>query len=86
MLTGLAVWGVWVLFFHEKESAALGLCLRLFGQASIVSGTRWTVVDPIVIALPISSLVTVIGSLVTKPDVKAKAKVQPREERELVAK
>jgi len=86
MVTGLVVWGLWVLFFHEKESAALGLCLRFFGEASIVSGTRWTVVDPIVIALPISSVVTVIGSLLTKPEGKPRARIVADEERELVAK
>jgi SSS family solute:Na+ symporter len=67
MLSGIATWAVWVLFFHEKESAALGICSALFGKSSLVTGSTWAVVDPIVIALPISALVTLVGCLMTKP-------------------
>jgi SSS family solute:Na+ symporter len=66
MLSGFGSWAVWVLFFHQKESAALGLCQRLFATPSLVAGTTWTVVDPIVIALPISALVTIVVSLLTR--------------------
>ncbi|MDX9714448.1 MAG: sodium:solute symporter family protein [Dissulfurispiraceae bacterium] len=66
MLSGFFSWGLWVLFFHEKESAALGLVKAVFGKASLVSGTTWAVVDPIIIALPISAIVTVAVSLSTK--------------------
>ncbi len=65
MLSGFAAWGLWVLFVHEKESAALGLCQALFGQASLATGTTWAFVDPLIIALPISALVTVIACLAT---------------------
>jgi len=63
MLSGFFSWGLWVLFFHEKESAALGITKSFFGKASLVSGTSWAVVDPIIIALPISALVTIFVSL-----------------------
>jgi solute:Na+ symporter, SSS family len=66
MLSGFGSWALWVLFFHQKESAALGLCARLFATPSLVAGTTWTVVDPIVISLPISALVTVVVSLLTR--------------------
>ena len=66
MVVGLAVWALWVLFIHEKESAALWLCPTLFGVKSLATGTKWAVVDPIVISLPISAIVTYIGSLVTR--------------------
>ena len=67
MLVGLRRPGAtWVLFFHEKESAALGLCQSLFGTPSLVKGTIWTVVDPIVVALPVSAIVTVVVSLLTR--------------------
>ncbi|MCE5312069.1 MAG: sodium:solute symporter family protein [Nitrospiraceae bacterium] len=63
MLTGMFSWGIWVLFFHEKESSALGLSNMLFGKTSLVSGTTWAVVDPILIGLPLSAIVTVVVSL-----------------------
>jgi SSS family solute:Na+ symporter len=66
MLVGLVVWGAWVLFFHEKESAALGLCLALFGKSSLVAGSMWRVVDPIILALPASSLTTIAVSLIER--------------------
>ena len=67
MLFGIASWAGWVFFFHERESAALGFCSALFGKTSLVAGTTWAAVDPIVIALPISALVTLVGCLLTKP-------------------
>jgi SSS family solute:Na+ symporter len=67
MLTGTGTWAVWVLLFHEKESAALGLCRLLFKAPSLVTGTTWAVVDPIVVALPLSALVTIAVSLATRP-------------------
>jgi SSS family solute:Na+ symporter len=74
MMTGLASWAVWVLFFHEKESAALGLCKLFFGVPSLVTGTTWAAVDPIVLALPASALVTLLASLATR----AELAVHPR--------
>jgi SSS family solute:Na+ symporter len=67
MISGLVVWGLWVLLVHEKESSALGICQALFNTPSLAKGTMWAMVDPIVIGLPISSLVTWLASWVTKP-------------------
>ena len=70
MLAGTAAWALWVLLVHEKESAAVGVAKLLFGRASFFSGTGWSVlgvVDPIIFALPLSALVTVIASLATQP-------------------
>ena len=67
MVAGTAAWGAWVLLVHEKESAALGLAKLLTGKASLAAGTTWAVVDPIVVALPLSALVTVAVSLATRP-------------------
>jgi SSS family solute:Na+ symporter len=63
MLAGSGAWALWVLFVHQRESAALGVAQALFGTPSLASGTTWAVVDPIVIALPLSAMVTVAGSL-----------------------
>ena len=65
MVTGIVSWALWVLFVHQRESAALGLAGALFGTPSLAAGTTWAVVDPIVVALPASAIVTVVGSLLT---------------------
>jgi len=66
MLAGIVIWGFWVFFVHEKESAALGLCNLLTGKPSLATGSIWAVVDPIIISLPVSALVTFFGSLMTQ--------------------
>jgi hypothetical protein len=46
----------------------LALGLPPFGTPSLAAGTLWAVVDPIVIALPASALVTCAASLATTPE------------------
>lgn len=65
MLTGFFGTACWVLFVHQKESEALGLCKLLFDKPTLAA-FPWTVVDPIVVMLPLSFLVAVAVSLVTK--------------------
>jgi SSS family solute:Na+ symporter len=67
MLAGTFGWLLWVLLVHEKESAALGICKLLFGVPSLLTGTTWAVVDPLVIGLPLSALFTVAVSYATHP-------------------
>jgi SSS family solute:Na+ symporter len=76
MVTGLTAWAVWALLFHEKESAAIGLAAALFGKGSLVAGTVWAVVDPIVIALPLSSIVTIVATLATSKVSATQAKAE----------
>jgi solute:Na+ symporter, SSS family len=68
MLAGTFSWLLWVLLVHEKEAAALGVSQLLSGKPSLLTGTTWAVVDPIIIALPISALVTLVATLATRPD------------------
>ena len=70
MFTGFLVTALWLLFVHKKESEALGLCQLVFQKPTLASAP-WTVVDPIVIALPISFAVAVIVSLFTEKVPKA---------------
>ena len=65
MLTGFLGTAFWLLFIHEKESAALGLCNLLFKKPTLASAP-WTVVDPIVTILPLSFLVAIVVSVHTK--------------------
>jgi SSS family solute:Na+ symporter len=56
---------LWLLFVHQKESEALGLCKFIFGKPTLAS-FPWTVVDPVVVILPVSLLTALIVSLCTK--------------------
>ena len=59
---------LYLLFILKKESSSLGLCQALFGKPSLAS-FPWIVVDPILIIFPLSILITVLVSLMTKrPD------------------
>lgn len=65
---GFGVSFFWLFFVHIKESAPLLLSKAIFGVDSIVQGTLWTVVDPLVIALPLAIIATIIGNAVgSKP-------------------
>ena len=66
-LTGVITSAIWLFFFHVKESKPLLLCHALFGVDTLAGKSNWAVVDPILIALPISTIVTIIVSMFTKP-------------------
>jgi SSS family solute:Na+ symporter len=53
------------LFVHKKEAEAIGLCQLIF-QKPTLAPMPWPVVDPILIALPISVVTAVVVSLMTK--------------------
>ena len=65
MLCGFFSSIFWFLFVHESESKVLGLVMALFGKPALW-GFPWNVIDPIVISLPIATLVTILVSLYTK--------------------
>ena len=56
----------WLVFVHAKEAVPLGISQELFGTATLLSGT-WTVVDPILVATPISMITAIVVSLKTQP-------------------
>ncbi len=58
LVTGASVWFAWTAFVHVKESSALGISGLLFGKDTMMS-MPWPVVDPLVIALPLSTLALV---------------------------
>ncbi len=68
-LSGLAV-SLFVLFFvFEKVSAPLGLSKLFFSVTSLAAGTPLKDVDPLIFAVPVSLLFTVVVSLFSKkPD------------------
>ena len=70
LLVGFLTSGFWLLFVNGKTAAGLGLCKAWFGKDHLVPthwSLTWTVVDPLVVALPLSVLTAVVVALVTKP-------------------
>ncbi|KAA6334884.1 Sodium:solute symporter [termite gut metagenome] len=64
--TGLIASLSTLVFLHQKEAAALGICKFLFGRDVLIEAYPFPVIDPILFALPLSILAIVIGSLLTK--------------------
>ena len=60
LVAGAAAWFVWTAFVHAKESAALGLSNLLFGVPAVLSAP-WQDVDPLVVALPLSTAALLVG-------------------------
>jgi solute:Na+ symporter, SSS family len=61
MISGFATSFFWIFFIHAKESAALQICNLISGKPSLVAGTslaKLSMVDPIFIGLPMSTIVT----------------------------
>lgn len=70
-LSGFIVSLVWLLFVHEKESSVLLVCNALFGRPSLFGDARtgfilWSEVDALFVGLPISTVVTILLSCITK--------------------
>ncbi len=63
---GLSVSLFWLIFVHVKESAPLGLCKAIFGVDSLGGKSILQQVDPLIIALPLSSITTIVTSFFTK--------------------
>ena len=56
-----------MVFLHRAEAAPIGLCKVLFGQDVLIDIYPWFAIDPILLALPLSTLTIVVVSLRTKP-------------------
>ena len=66
----------WLVFVNGKTAGGLGICKALFGKDNLVPPTwsvTWTVVDPLVVALPLSILTAIVVMLITRPMDKAYA-------------
>jgi len=56
-----------MLFVHAKEASAIGISEAILGRVTLI-GFPWTVIDPMVLSLPLSAIVLVAVSLATQPD------------------
>lgn len=69
MITGAIVSTFWIVFVKAQEAGAIGLVQKLTGgKTSILENhPNWPVIEPIVVALPLSILVAIAVSLATRP-------------------
>ena len=67
MLSGFGSSVLWMMFVHSKESVVLKVCQAIFGRPTLSpEGSMLQFVDPIVIALTLSIVVTAIVGIATK--------------------
>jgi SSS family solute:Na+ symporter len=69
MITGFLISSFWLLLVKAQEAASIGMvqCLTNGKNSILADFPNWPVVDPIMVALPVSILVAFIVSLFTKP-------------------
>ncbi len=70
MLIGFTTSAFWSVCINAKTAIGLGLCKTLLGKPTLLSAAfspTWSVVDPILIALPIAALTAVAVTFLTKP-------------------
>ena len=76
IVTGSVVSFIWIFFIHAKNSNLIGLCKLLFKKNYLFEGAgaffeKLSLVDSVLIALPISIIVLVAVTLLSKQDVEA---------------
>lgn len=74
ILTGSIFSFIWIFFFHAKNASTIGLCKLLTGKPHLLAETalaKLSMVDAVVLALPLSALVLIAVNLMSKPDVEA---------------
>ncbi len=65
IISGVSTAVLMFLFMHASEAKVFGLSNFLFGKTTVLGGV-WPFVDPLVIALPVSTVFTIAVSLYTK--------------------
>ncbi len=69
MIAGFGVSLFWMLFVHFKTAAALGICQGIFNVPFLFKSSKVIpFIDPIVVALSISIILTIILTFITKQD------------------
>ena len=54
-----------LVFLHQKESAAIGICSALFGRDALITTYPFPLIDPVLFSLPLSIIAIVVVSLLT---------------------
>jgi SSS family solute:Na+ symporter len=56
-----------MVFLHRAEAAPIGICKALLGRDVLIDIYPWFAIDPIVFALPLSTVAIIFVSLLAKP-------------------
>lgn len=73
MVAGSAASLLWMMFMHAKEATVIKVCEWLFGVPTLApAGSNLDVVDPLIIALPIAIIATVIAQVISKKRIEEK--------------
>lgn len=67
LVTGTLISLFWILFGYKKTAEPLGISKAIMGHSTIVTSVPWPTVDPMIMALPVAIIVTIVVSLLTKP-------------------
>ncbi len=70
ILTGFLTSALWSVFVNAKTAAGMGICKALLGRPTILTeafSPTWAFVDPIMVALPVSAIVAVAVTFLTRP-------------------
>lgn len=59
---GALTWFLWTVFVHKAEANPLGISQALFGHVTVL-GRPFDVIDPLILGLPVSIIVLLIGIL-----------------------
>lgn len=63
LVVGAVSWFIWTVLVHQAEAVPIGFSKALFGTNTVLSAP-WTVVDPIVVGLPLAILALFIAWLI----------------------
>lgn len=66
LISGTLISLFWLIFVFAKTAAPLGICKLLTGSATLITIAPWPYIDVMIIAVPISTLFTIVVSLLTK--------------------
>ena len=67
IVSGTFVSLFWLTFVFKKTAVGLGICKFIFGVETILPAAPWPFIDVMLIAVPVSAIITIIVSLITKP-------------------
>ena len=65
-MTGFTASLLWMMFVHSKESVILKVCQLIFGVPTLSpQGSMLEFVDPIIVALPLAIIATIVGQMLS---------------------
>ena len=67
IVSGTFVSLFWLTFVFKKTAVGLGICKFIFGVETILPAAPWPFIDVMLIAVPVSAIITIVVSLITKP-------------------